>query len=157
MDNELEVRANQIVTDIDTLLGVGPDEAGKRPEHMGWVETDEGDVEFYMSAEQVDGVLDALQDAARREEHEARIESALDIARRWGGVDGAHHKSWCIDQIVRVLTGCTTAKQKAKDINGVEYEYDDLVACDEYNEWVAETRSGDDGPETYDWDTGIVP
>lgn len=36
-----------------------------------------------------------------------RIQKALDIAVRYGGNDGAHHKDWVIDQMVRALTGCS--------------------------------------------------
>lgn len=62
-----------------------------------------------------------------------RIQEAIAIAVQYGGIDGAHHKSWVIDQMVRLLAGD---------------EYDDIVreACD-----------GVDGPDTYEWDTGIAP
>jgi len=40
---------------------------------------------------------------------------------------------WTIDQMVRALTG------------------------KKYREWVAETKRGEDGPDTYDWDEGIAP
>ncbi len=50
-----------------------------------------------------------------------------------GGHDGEHHKAWVIDQMVRVLAG------------------------DHYDALVAAARAGDDGPETYDWDTGVAP
>jgi hypothetical protein len=33
------------------------------------------------------------------------IERALELAVRFGGIDGSHHKAWVIDQMVRVLTG----------------------------------------------------
>lgn len=62
-----------------------------------------------------------------------RIQSALDIAFRYGSVDGAHHKAWLIDQMVRDLTG------------------------DKYEEWVARRKEGHAGPSTYSWDTGIAP
>ena len=62
-----------------------------------------------------------------------RIEKALDVALRYGGIDGAHHKTWVIDQMVRALTG------------------------DEYEAWLVEYRDGEDGPETYEWDEGITP
>ena len=62
-----------------------------------------------------------------------RIDSALELAVRYGGIDGSHHKAWVIDQIVRVLAG------------------------DHYDDVVRDARAGDDGPETYDWDTGIAP
>jgi hypothetical protein len=33
------------------------------------------------------------------------IQNALVIARRYGWIDGDHHKAWVIDQMVRALTG----------------------------------------------------
>lgn len=61
------------------------------------------------------------------------IEQALAVAHQYGGIDGAHHKTWVIDQMVRALTG------------------------DSYDAWVTEHKAGEDGPETYEWDTGIPP
>lgn len=63
----------------------------------------------------------------------ARVIQALDIAQRYGSNDGAHHLQWVIDQMVRVLAG------------------------DDYERFVAEAKSGEDGPETYSWDIGIAP
>lgn len=63
----------------------------------------------------------------------AAVAAALDVARNFGGTDGDHHKAWVIDQMVRALTG------------------------DEYKAFVAETKAGDDGPDTYEWDEGIAP
>jgi hypothetical protein len=60
-------------------------------------------------------------------------EAALEIALQYGGIDGAHHKMWVIDQMVRVMTGTA------------------------YPQWVAEAKAGDDGPDTYEWDEGIAP
>ncbi|HET7135185.1 MAG TPA: hypothetical protein VFJ25_04640 [Casimicrobiaceae bacterium] len=57
---------------------------------------------------------------------------ALDLIARYGGIDGAHHKQWVLDQIVRILS-------------------------DDYAEWVREQKDGEDGPDTYDWDEGIAP
>lgn len=34
-----------------------------------------------------------------------RISLALDQALNGGGIDGAHHKQWALDQIVRILAG----------------------------------------------------
>lgn len=62
-----------------------------------------------------------------------RIEAALEVAHRYGGIDGAHHKMWVIDQIVRALAG------------------------DTYTSWVTFQRSGEDGPDTYEWDEGTPP
>jgi hypothetical protein len=34
---------------------------------------------------------------------EERIQAALDLVFRFGSIDGDHHKTWVIDQIVRPL------------------------------------------------------
>lgn len=61
------------------------------------------------------------------------VERALQIAREDGGIDGAHHKTWAIDQMVRALTGPG------------------------YAGFVEDAKRGEDGPETYSWDEGIAP
>lgn len=61
-------------------------------------------------------------------------QKALDIAMRYGGIDGGHHKQWVIDQMVRALT---TPK--------------------EYEEFVTTAKAGEDGPDTYEYDEGIAP
>lgn len=68
--------------------------------------------------------MDALQ---------KRIDEAIKLAVQYGQIDGAHHKTWVIDQMLRQLAGD---------------RYDEIIrwACD-----------GDDGPDTYGWDTGIAP
>lgn len=63
---------------------------------------------------------------------DSRVNDALDLIARYGGCDGGHHKQWVLDQIVRVL---------ARD----------------YRAWVAEYEAGEDGPGTYEWDTGCPP
>ena len=60
-------------------------------------------------------------------------QKALDMAVQYGGIDGAHHKDWVIDQIVRILAG------------------------DDYEKVVADACAGEDGPNTYTWDEGIAP
>ena len=62
-----------------------------------------------------------------------RMNEAVDIALRYGQIDGAHHKMWVIDQMVRLLTG------------------------DNYDHVIAEANDGEDGPDTYEWDEGIAP
>lgn len=69
-----------------------------------------------------------------------RIENALALAMRYGGVDGAHHKDWLIDQMVRALLGSKDGEETA-----------------EYADFVAEAEAGEDGPGTYLWDVGIAP
>jgi hypothetical protein len=62
-----------------------------------------------------------------------RIDKALELAFNYGGTDGAHHKDWVIDQMVRILAG------------------------EDYNELVRMACSGEDGPNSYAWNTGIAP
>ena len=59
--------------------------------------------------------------------------AAIDIAVQYGGIDGAHHKGWVIDQMVRLLSG------------------------DGYDQLIREACDGEDGPNTYSWDEGIAP
>ncbi len=66
-------------------------------------------------------------------ELKSRIENTINLVYRWGGTDGAHHKQWLIDQMIRELTG--------KD----------------YNVWVRGFCDGEDGPDTYEWEVGIAP
>jgi hypothetical protein len=63
---------------------------------------------------------------------EDKIEKALNLIMTYGGIDGAHHKQWVLDQVVRIL-------------------------APDYNEWVAKHNYGEEGPETYSWDEGIAP
>ena len=56
-------------------------------------------------------------------------EKALDVAFRYAQIDGAHHKAWVIDQMVRALLG------------------------NQYHAWVSGYSEGGE----YHWDTGITP
>lgn len=78
-------------------------------------------------------------------ELQERIEDALEVAFQWGQVDGDHHKAWVIDEMVRCLTGCASAKG--------------LHETDEYKQWVAKYEQSDDEDDDcfYEWDTGIAP
>lgn len=62
-----------------------------------------------------------------------KIAAAIDLAIRYGQIDGDHHKTWVIDQMVRVLS------------------------WPHYDEIVAEACDGEDGPGTYSWEVGIPP
>jgi hypothetical protein len=86
-----------------------------------------------------------------------RVAKALDLASAHGAVDGGHHKMWCIDQMVRALTGCPMVPRSAIDANGVHYTYRTQGESREYLEWVIACTEGEDGPETYEWDQGIAP
>lgn len=67
------------------------------------------------------------------ETDQQKIVAALAIITRYGGIDGAHHKQWTLDQVVRALTGGA------------------------YRHWVRGYQKGDEGPNTYEWETGIAP
>ena len=66
-------------------------------------------------------------------ELEERVELANGLAVQYGQIDGGHHKLWTIDQMVRAL------------------------ASDGYDALVKDAKDGEDGPDTYEWDTGIAP
>lgn len=57
------------------------------------------------------------------------IRQATELIHRYGGIDGAHHKQWVLDQVMRIL-------------KGLEYE----AWLEEYSE---------DGED--EWDEGIAP
>ena len=63
---------------------------------------------------------------------EEKIKEALKIAWSYGCIDGAHHKMWVIDQMVRTLLG------------------------EEYEKWV-EAYETPDGEDYWTWDIGITP
>ena len=67
-------------------------------------------------------------------ERDSRIAKALKVIEEYGGIDGAHHKQWVLDQVVRALTQAD-------------------FASSEYAEWLEIYRVGGD----YEWDKGIAP
>ena len=87
---------------------------------------------------------------------EERIRHALDIAKRYN-VDGAHHKAWLIDQMVRALTDCPIVKREAIDCHGEKYTYEAQGESDDYHRFVADYKAGPEGPDSYEWDEGIAP
>lgn len=60
-----------------------------------------------------------------------RISAALELIAQYGDVDGAHHKQWLIDQVVRTL----------------------LESPDKYQAWVENYND----PEYTEWDEGSAP
>ena len=62
-----------------------------------------------------------------------KIKAAIDLIVQYSGIDGAHHKDWVMDQVVRVLAG------------------------DQYEQIVKDACDGEDGPNTYSWEIGIAP
>lgn len=60
-----------------------------------------------------------------------RIQDAVNIAWRFGQIDGDHHRVWVIDQMVRALIGNEA----------------------EYKAWVSNYENNGE----YEWDVGIAP
>lgn len=74
-------------------------------------------------------------DTSREENQMTEEKKVLNLIKDYGGIDGAHHKQWLLDQLVRAIT----------------------VHPEAYAEWVADYEAGEDGPDTYSWDEGIAP
>lgn len=85
-----------------------------------------------------------------------RVDTALDLA-SLGSFDGAHHKMYAIDQIVRALCGVPEIEETARDAHGKEYTYTTQGTNLEYQAWIKNFCEGDEGPNTYEWDEGIAP
>lgn len=85
------------------------------------------------------------------------IEIALEEIFEYGGIDGADHKQWLLDRVVRVLTNCPLVQKSAIDAHGKEYTYETYGESVEYLKWVEKYQDGEDGPFTYEWDIGIAP
>jgi hypothetical protein len=81
------------------------------------------------------------------------VQEAIAIAVRFGGISGAHHKAWVIDQMVRALTGCQPIASPATEIA----PFGGYGESEHYTELVARAKVGYDGPDTYSWDTGTAP
>ena len=93
---------------------------------MGW--TGYYDTELKELSEAIETVLSMLK------EKDKEIEKALEIAFQYGQIDGDHHKTWVIDQMVRILTG------------------------DKYNEFVKEYETDEErGKKEWTWKNGIAP
>ncbi len=101
-------------------------------------------------------VLTNLEKVIRMNDQE-KIAKAINIAVRYGGIDGDHHKAWVIDQMVRSLTDCPIVKWNFASDNGKTYDYDAQGESEEYKELVKDACDGEDGFESYDWDCGIAP
>jgi hypothetical protein len=76
-----------------------------------------------------------------------RILKALEYA-KVGVYDGAHHKDWVIDQMVRALLGCP-AEQKTRDNwRGQPYTYEVQGESDQYRAFVRANPG---------WQEGMAP
>ncbi len=64
-----------------------------------------------------------------------KLEKIEELVAEGASIDGAHHKQWYFNEIIKVIT--ETDKK--------------------YKKWVEKYESGSDGPQTYIWDEGIAP
>ena len=90
---------------------------------------------YSMKKYMTDGEEKARFERDYEDDLENRICRALDIIDSYSQIDGEHHKAWVIDQVVRIL------------INNTEM----------YEQFVKDHKEGEDGPDTYEWYTGIAP
>jgi hypothetical protein len=81
----------------------------------------------------ITGPEDDVIKAVAADKLAATFKEAVTLIHQDGGVDGAHHKQWLLDQVVRTLMG------------------------DRYQAWVEAFCKGEDGPDTYAWDEGRAP
>jgi hypothetical protein len=85
---------------------------------------------------------------------------ALYFIGRYGQIDGDHHKTWVLDQVARILLDSNITVKLAKWDDG-QQEYRVTVDEDKepqrYTDWVKKMKAGEDGPDTYGYDTGICP
>ena len=86
-----------------------------------------------------------------------RIRNALEIANKYAGCGGDHHRMWVIDQMVRALTDCPIIQKSGISYQGEPYTFESMGESQEYLDWVKNYQTGVDGPVTYSWDTGVAP
>lgn len=53
----------------------------------------------------IDDVFEQIRNDIKPRSGVKRIDDALTLLVRYGQTDGEHHKQWCIDQVVRILSG----------------------------------------------------
>ncbi len=78
----------------------------------------------------------------------------------YGGFYDSHHKDWLLDQIARLSNRMVPKISLAKWDNGhQEYRITlhNVKETEQYINWVAECKRGEDGPDTYNYNIGITP
>lgn len=146
-----------------TRVGPAEPETSEEYDYTPWVETrhvDSGRY-FHRNDEGAIGVphssWDQFEDDA---ELSGPVGDALAEIMRSGGVDGAHHKQWTLDRIVRILTESPMVPMvNNHTANGVPYHFEDYGEGPGYLAWVKEYEGDPADPENYygDWDRGIAP
>ena len=85
------------------------------------------------------------------------VEGALLFMLLYGGIDGAHHKDWVLDQVARILNGAPIIVEEARWENGHKELRYSVGESEQYHKWVRDLKDGEDGPESYGYDVGIAP
>lgn len=88
-----------------------------------------------------------------------KLDWVEEITLDYGWIDGAHHKTWVLDQIMRVIKGCEIEVRLAKWSNGQEeWRYDIVTESEEYKQFVKEYEDPNGiGEQEYEYDMGIAP
>lgn len=85
-----------------------------------------------------------------------RIQKALAIAIFCGRPGTLHTKEWCLDQVVRALTGCPTLTEKGTDYRGTPYAIAKQGTSPEYLALIEQACMGPEGPGTnMTWPTDV--
>lgn len=71
-----------------------------------------------------------------------------------GQFDGSHHKTWVIDQIVRVVMDCPIIEKTTTLTNGQTFTFQAQGESQEYKDFVSD-YCGEEGE--YRWNIGIAP
>lgn len=85
---------------------------------------------------------------------------ALLFIRKYGGIDGAHHKSWVLDQVSRILCGTPVIVTQASWANGeTEFRYQVAEPTAQYWTWrdALQGATDVDGNREYSYEEGIAP
>lgn len=84
---------------------------------------------------------------------------AMEYISSYGQIDGAHHKTWVLDQVARILKGSKVSVKTAQWSDGTE---EDRITVEgpskEYEKWVQEMQGMDEfGDPEYGYDEGTPP
>lgn len=86
-----------------------------------------------------------------------RKDWALYFIGAYGGIDGAHHKTWVLDQVARILHGAPITIKLAKWEQSEAYRVS-VGTCASYEKWVKEMKDPDNtGEDQYGYDEGTPP
>lgn len=115
---------------------------------------------YYYQKGKMDGYLGETRLEIRKTKYSlySKPAWALFWIEMYGGIDGAYHRDWLIDQIARILNGTKVIVKIAKWANGKTEERFSLdKPSKKYWGWVKKMKTGEDGKDTYLYDFGIAP